>query len=176
MRVDETAFWNLLASNLGMSPRELTRQREFARPSVSKDDLVARRSLKGRLTRSIIRRSRATLEILRRSAAGESNRERMSLVVEALYRSNFKHGQAYDPVILATLLEQGGAAEMIENGEIAIEARVSKAFEDENNMPERRNIVGHLGAPADFEPVRYRFFPFSGVDFYNMLNWVNEIE
>ena len=176
MRVDEAAFWNLLGSNLGMSPRGFTRQRELARASVSKHDLVARRSPKGRLTRSIIRRSRAALKVLRESAAGASNKERMSLLVEALYRSNFKNGHSYDPVILATLLEQAGAAEMIENEEIAIKARVSKAFEDENNMPERRDIVGHLGAPADFEPTRYRFFPFGGIEFYNMLNWVNEIE
>lgn len=176
MSVDETAFWNLLASNLGMSPRELTRHRELTYPSVSKDDLVARRSPKGRLTRSIIRRARATLAILRESAAGESNLERMSLLVEALYRSVFKNGQTYDPVILATLIEQSGVAEMIEDEEIAIKARISKAFEDENNMPERRDIVGHLGAAADFEPTRYRFFPFGGVEFYNMLNWVNEIE
>jgi hypothetical protein len=65
---------------------------------------------------------------------------------------------------------------MVANGEIAIRARISKAFEDENNMPERRDIVGHLGAPVDFEPVRYRFFPFGGIELYNMLNWVNEIE
>jgi hypothetical protein len=176
MRVDEAGFWNLLGANLGMTPKEFARQRELARVSSSKSDLVARRSPKRRLTRSIIRRAQATLEVLRESAAGESNLERMSLLVEALYRSIFKIGQAYDPVILATLLEQSGAAEMIENEEIAIKARVSKAFEDENNMPERRNIVGHLGAPTDFEPIRYRFFPFGGIEFYNMLNWVNEIE
>jgi len=175
-RVDEAAFWNLLAGNLGMSQREFARQRQLTHGSVSKDDLVARRSPKRRLVRSIIRRSRATLEILRESAAGETNRERMSRLVEALYRSVFKNGQTYDPVILATLLEQSGVAEMIENDEIAIRAHVSKAFEDENNMPERRDIVGHLGNRAEFEPTRYRFFPFGGIEFYNMLNWVSEIE
>jgi hypothetical protein len=176
MEVDEAAFWNLLGANLGMSQREFARHRELTRSSAWKHDLVARRSPKSRLTRSIIRRARSTLAILRESAAGESNLEKMSLLVEALYRSIFKNGQAYDPVILATLIEQSGAAEMIENQEIAIKARVSKAFEDENNMPERRDIVGHLGAPADFEPTRFRFFPFGGIEFYNMLNWVNEIE
>ncbi|MBW2667508.1 MAG: hypothetical protein JRE13_14550, partial [Deltaproteobacteria bacterium] len=176
MHVDEAGFWNLLAGNLGMSSREFKRHRELARTTISKDDLVASRSPKGRLTRSIIRRSRATLAILRESASAESNLEKMSLLVEALYRSNFKYGHTYDPVILATLLEQSGVAEMIENEEIAIKARISKAFEDENNMPERRDIIGHLGARADFEPTRYRFFPFGGVELYNMLNWVNEIE
>jgi hypothetical protein len=174
--VDEDALWDQLAANLGMSRAELERHRELTRASVSKDDLVARRSLKGRLTRSIIRRTRSTLGILAKVEEADSNPEGMKRLVEAIYRTSFTNGQTYDPVILAALMEASGVAEMVENEEVSIKARVSKAFEDENNMPERRNIVGHLGAPADFEPVRYRFFPFSGISFYNMLNWVNEIE
>ena len=55
-------------------------------------------------------------------------------------------------------------------------ARVSKAFEDEHNLPERRDVVGRLGAEKDFKQIRYRFFPFSGIEFYNMLDWVSETE
>jgi hypothetical protein len=67
-------------------------------------------------------------------------------------------------------------AELIERGEIAIEARVSKAFEDEHNLPERRDVVGRLGAEKDLDETRYRFFPFGGIELYNMLNWISESE
>ena len=100
----------------------------------------------------------------------------MRLFVAAVYRSCFRSGDTFDPIILATLLEQSGMAELIERGEISIGARISKAFEDQHNLPERRDVVGRLGAEKDFKQIRYRFFPFGGIDLYNMLNWVNETE
>jgi len=176
MRFDEEAYWRLLARNLGMSERELARQRVLARPSVSKDTLVARRSISGRRTRSVIRRSRAVLNLLTKARNAGSEDARLRLLVAAFHRSCFRSGDTFDPIILATLLEQSGVARMIERGEIAIKARISKAFEDEHNMPERRDVVGRLGAEKDFKQIRYRFFPFGGVEFYNMLDWVSETE
>jgi hypothetical protein len=176
MQFDEAAYWSLLARNLGMSEREFARHRVLVRPSVSKDTLAARRSISGRRTRSLIRRSRAVLDLLARAQDAGSGDARMRLLVAAVFRSCFKSGDTFDPIILATLLEQSGVAGMIERGEIAIKARVSKAFEDEHNMPERRDVVGRLGAEKDFKRIRYRFLPFGGVEFYNMLNWVSETE
>jgi hypothetical protein len=100
----------------------------------------------------------------------------LRLLVDAVYRSCFRSGDTFDPVILATLLEQAGMAELIERNQIAVQARVSKAFEDEQNLPERRDVVGRLGTVKDFRQVRYRFFPFGGIELYNMLNWVSETE
>jgi hypothetical protein len=173
---DEEAYWRLLARGLGLSERELARQRELARPSASKDTLVARRSLSGRRTRWVIRRSLAVMDKLTKARHAASEEERLRLLVDAVYRSCFKSGDTFDPVILAALLEQSGMAELIERNEIAIKARVSKAFEDEHNLPERRDVVGRLGSEKDFKQVRYRFFPFSGIELYNMLNWVSETE
>jgi hypothetical protein len=176
MRFDEEAYWRLLARNLGMSERELARHRVLVRPSVSKDTLAARRSISGRRPRSLIRRSRGVLKLLARARDAGSGDARMRLLVAAVYRSCFKSGDTFDPVILATLLEQSGVAGMIERDEIAIKARISKAFEDEHNMPERRDVVGRLGAERDFKQIRYRFIPFGGIEFYNMLDWVSETE
>ncbi len=124
----------------------------------------------------MIRRSLGVLKTLARARNAGSEAERLRLLVEAVYRSCFKTGDTFNPVILATLLEQSGVDELIERDEIAINARVSKAFEDENNLPERMDVVGGLGAETDFEPTRYRFFPFNGIELYNMLNWVSESE
>jgi hypothetical protein len=176
MQFDEEAYWRLLAGALGLSERELARHRALVRPSPSKDTLVARRSLSGRRTRWVIRRSLAVLDKLAKARNAASEEERLRLFVDAVYRSCFKSGDTFDPVILATLLEQSGVAELIERNEIAIEARVSKAFEDEHNLPERRDVVGRLGSEKDFKQIRYRFFPFGGIEFYNMLSWVSETE
>jgi hypothetical protein len=176
MQFDEEAYWRLLAINLGMSERELARHRRLVRPSPSKDTLVARRSISGRRSRWVIRRSLAVLDSLTKARSASSEEERLRLLVDAVYRSCFRSGDTFDPIILATLLEQSGVAELIERDEIAIQARVSKAFEDEHNLPERRDVVGRLGAVKDFKQVRYRFFPFGGIELYNMLNWVSETE
>jgi hypothetical protein len=175
-RIDADGFWRLLARNLGLSEAEFAHHRALVRPSVSKEHLGARRSPLGRRERSIIARSIGVLKTLARARAAGSEEERLRLFVEAIYRSSFKTGNTFNPVILATLIEQSGVAELIERDAIAIEARIHKAFEDEHNLPERRDVVGRLGAEQDLEPVRYRLFPFGGIELYNMLNWVSETE
>ena len=59
---------------------------------------------------------------------------------------------------------------------MVVRARIRKAFDDQHNLPERRDVVGRLGSDDDYDPVEYRFFPFGGIDLYNMLNWVSETE
>jgi hypothetical protein len=140
------------------------------------DDLVARRSISGRRIRSVIRRSLTVMDTLTRARSAGSEEERLRLFVAAVYRSCFRSGDTFSPIILATLLQQSGVAELIERGEVSIGARVTKAFEDEHNLPERRDVVGRLGAEKDFKQIRYRFFPFDGIELYNMLNWINETE
>jgi hypothetical protein len=176
LRMQEAGYWRRLAANLDMSADELARHRELTRPSASKDTLVARRSPAGRPIRSVIRRSNRVLKLLAEARSAETEADRMRLVVEALYRSSYRRGDTFNPVILSTLLEQSGAAELIARGQLGVDARVTKAFEDEQNLPEDRDVVGRLGPEPKLEEVRYRFFPFTGIELYNMLNWVSETE
>jgi len=173
-QLDTARFWRQLAKNLALSERELARQQALTRSGGSKDDLIARRRLADRRVRSVIRRSRAVLRLLERAAAAGSQEERVRLLVQAVYRSNFKSGDTFDPIILATLLQTGGIAELVESGQVLVEGRITKAFEDEHNLPERRDAVGRLGNERDGERIEYRFFPFGGIEFYHMLDWVNE--
>jgi len=176
LAVEPEGYWPVFARNLGLTPAELDRYRELARASASKDDLVARRSLRNRRTLSLIRRSRGVLEMLAEARAEESEVGRMRQVVKALFRSAYKTGETFEPIVLSSLLEQCGAAELAERGALAVEARVSKAFEDESNLPERRDIVGRIGSEDLFDEVDYRFFPLGGIELWRMLDWVSETE
>ena len=61
---------------------------------------------------------------------------------------------------MATFLEHAGIDELAERGDILVEARIGRTFDDENNLPERHDVVGRLGRADDFEPIDYSFFPF----------------
>jgi hypothetical protein len=175
-QLDPDRYWEQLAANLALDEREFARQRLLARSGGSKDTLVARRRLADRRVRGLIRRSRAVLRLLDRTAAAGSEEERVRLIVEALYRSTFKSGDTFDPIILATLLETAGISDLVEDEQVLVEARITKAFEDEHNLPERRDAVGRLGSERSESRIDYRFFPFKGIDLYRMLDWVNESE
>jgi hypothetical protein len=65
--------------------------------------------------------------------------------------------------------------DLIERGQISVNARVTKAFEDEHNLPERRDVIGRLGSENSDE-VNYRLFPIGGIELYKMLDWVSATE
>ena len=44
--------------------------------------------------------------------------------------------------------------------------RVTRTFDDENGLPERRDIVGRLGRGEPFRRAEYEFFPSGAVDLY----------
>lgn len=115
------------------------------------------------------------MKTLEKARAAETDSERIRQVVKAVFRSSFKSGETYDPILLATFLEQCGMRDLIDRKQIAVDARVTKAFEDEQNLPERRDVIGRLG-DGDFEEVDYRLFPIGGVELYNMLDWVSATE
>ena len=176
LRIDRAAFWDRLAVNLQLSPREFARHWRWSRPRAIKAERAARRSLSERRVQITIRHARIVLAGLDRAAAASSPAERMGDLVAAVYRSTFRFGDTFDPVILATLLEEAGIGELAERGELVVRSRIFTAFDDQSNLPERRDVVGRLGADRPFEPLEYRLFPFGGIDLYRMLDWVKEIE
>jgi len=131
------------------------------------------RSIPGSAHQLVIRRASGVLQTLARARNAADSAERLRLLVQACYRANFKKGDTFDPIILSTLLEVVGAAELIESDELFVEARIHKAFEDESNLPERGDIVGRLGTERPDSATQYRFFPFDGVELYNMLDWLS---
>jgi hypothetical protein len=53
-----------------------------------------------------------------------------------------------------------------------VRGSIGRALDDEMNLPERRRVVGERGDPAQLQETNYRFFPLSGIDLYNMLDWM----
>jgi hypothetical protein len=176
LAVDVDAYWRRLREKLAVEPRHFARLRKLAARSRNKETAARERLIPGSKHRLVIRRSTGVLETLERARAADSDEERLRLLVKAIYRANFKRGDTFDPIILATLIEQIGAPELIESKDLFVQGRIHKAFEDEHNLPERRDIVGRLGEERPFVRTQYRFFPFDGVELYNMLDWVRATE
>jgi hypothetical protein len=174
--LEEAGYWSLLARNLGLDPSRLARYRARLDASAPKERMMARRSSFGREYGRAIRRSSRILRSLRAARDARSERDRLKLLVKALYLANFRAGDTFEPILMATLLEWAGIDELADRGQLVVAGRITKAFEDENNLPERRDMVGRLGEEREFRPVDYTFFPFDAVELYNMLNWVREIE
>jgi hypothetical protein len=174
--LEEAGYWSLLARNLGLDPSRLARYRARLDVSDPKQRMMARRSSFAREYGRAIRRSSRILRSLRAARDAPSDRDRLRLLVKALYLANFRAGDTFDPILMATLLEWAGIDDLMDQGQLIVAGRITRAFDDENNLPERRDVVGRLGGERDFRPVDYTFFPFDAVELYNMLNWVREIE
>jgi hypothetical protein len=175
IEIDADAYWRRLAKKLQVSPRHFARLLKLAANRNTKESLTRQRSLRVRSHRHVIRRSFGVLETLKRARRAVSEHERLRLLVLALYRANFRRGDTFDPIILATLIEEIDVARLIEEKDLFVEGRIYKAFEDQSNLPERIDIVGRLGEDQGFPGTQYRFFPFDGVELYEMLDWVGEI-
>jgi hypothetical protein len=138
--------------------------------------MMARRSPFGREYGRAIQRSNRLLRSVRAAHDARSDRDRLRSLVEALYLANFRTDATFDPILMATLLEWVGIDELVDRGQLVVTGRITRAFEDENNLPERRDVVGRLGGERDFRPLDYTFFSFDAIELYNMLNWVRETE
>jgi len=158
-----------------VTPRHFSRLRRLAANRNPKESLTRQRSLRGRSHPQVIRRSIGVRETLERARRASSDHQRLRLLVLALYRANFRRGDPFDPIILATLIEAIDVDQLIEQKDLFVEGRIYKAFEDQSNLPERIDIVGRIGEDEAFPGTQYRFFPFDGVELYEMLDWVREI-
>jgi hypothetical protein len=165
--------WKLLSQNLGMSHETLERQRRAMTVGPPKQRIRAARAA-GVLVRSSVLGSGRALRALGRARRTEDREQRLTALVEALYQANDRVGGSYEPTVLATLLKQAGLDELAEQGELVVTGRITRSFDDENNLPERRDVLGQIGRVRDFDRVNYDFFPFDGIELYHMLDWVHE--
>ena len=175
-RVEAATYWGHLAHNLGVAPSEIDRIRAQLETGPIKRRRSARRSNADRRVRTAIARSRTVLRALRAAREAGDPERRLSRLVDALYVASPRRRNTFDAVFMATLLESAGIDELADRGELLMRGRVTRTFDDENNLPERRDIVGRLGRGKRFKRAEYEFFPSSAVDLYTMLDWVRESE
>ncbi len=171
MHLDIEAHWEILAEELGMSRAELDRHRWLSATPSSKASLTAHRKRGALRLRQLILRSQVVFSVLEHARKTAPGRERLQRLVRAFYRANFRSGNTFDPILLASLLRQADTQKLVEQGALHVEGRITRAFEDEMNLPERSDMVGSLGTRRDFARTQYKFFPFTGLELYNMLNW-----
>lgn len=174
MDLDEQAYWTRLAGKLELSRRELDRHRSNSRFSSSKRSLVSHRRPGAMPIRRAILRSNRVLSELQRARRTEPGPKRLRTLVNALFYSSFRRGDTFDTLVLTSLLEQVDIGKLADEGALHVEGRITRAFEDEQNFPERRDVLGRLGKPRDFRQTQYSFFPFTGLELYNMLNWTRD--
>ncbi len=165
--------WELLSRTLGVSHDDLERRRWAMTVGPPKQRIRAARATGVRLRSSVLGSGRA-LAALDRARHAEDREQRLTALVEALYQANNRVGGSYEPAVLATLLQQAGLDELAEQGELVVTGRITRSFDDENNLPERRDVLGQIGRERDFDRVNYNFFPFDGIELYHMLDWVHE--
>jgi hypothetical protein len=175
-RLDEEGYWGRLARHFDVAESEVQRLRARLESGTAKERMKERRAFADRRLRTAILRSRRIFSLLDDASRARDEEERLRNLVEAVYVVGQRRGATFDPTLMATLLEHAGIDELAERGALLVEARIGRTFDDENNLPERRDVVGRLGRKIDFEPIDYTFFPFDAVDLYNMLNWVRETE
>ncbi|MCZ6785220.1 MAG: hypothetical protein O7G30_18120 [Proteobacteria bacterium] len=171
LHVDETRYWTHMAANAGVDPTALRRYREDQRSSSFKTRMLARGSRFGRKVHPFVSRSFRSLAALREARRADAEEERIGLVVKALASSNWRSRGAFEPGLMASLLQSIDFDELLESGQLVVAGRITKPFEDELNLPERRDLVGRLGKAEPYAETRYPLFPFDGVELYHMLDW-----
>ena len=169
-------FWPILARRLGFGPArfETLRRSMFSGPPRAR--VRSRRLSANRYSHRVILDASLVLRSLQRARREESEEKRLRHLVDAIYHANLRRDHTFDPIVMASLLEAINLEELIENEEIFLQARITKPFEDEMNLPERRQVVGQLGRRKDYVDIQYGFAPFDEIELYNMLDWVHETD
>ena len=170
-RIDEARYWARLAERLGLDAHALERFRGKLRDPQRALRRRLRHTEIGRRAFRPVQRSRRVLAHLRRARVAADPESRLGSLVAALAAAQFRTGPAYDPVVLATLLAEIDAEALAQRGELLLEARISKAFEDENNLPERRDLAGRRGRAAALETGGPPLLDLDGVALYRALDW-----
>ncbi|MEE8476643.1 MAG: hypothetical protein V3T01_14905, partial [Myxococcota bacterium] len=175
-RLDAAVYWERLAENLAVELGDVERLRVRLETGRAKQRMKARRRASDRRLRLAILRSRRVLSLLGAARLTEDPEERLRMLVRGLFEASPKRGPTFDPIYVATLLDAAGIYELADRGGLKIRGRITRTFDDENNLPERRDLVGQLGRAKDFDRVDYSFFPFDPADLYTSLDWVRETQ
>ena len=171
--IDERRFWTRLAAHAGVPTAALDDYRAKRNASRPKQRLAARGSRLGWLLRHKVDHAERALRALRGARDADSAEERMRLVVKALGAASYRSEGAFETHVLAALLEAIELDALLDDGDVVIGGRLTRTFEDELNIPERRDMVGRLGGKP-YAETRYPLFPFDGPELYRMLDWARE--
>jgi len=167
-------FDGALAEQLGVGVIEVERARRRLDRGGPKQRSVARRRLLPEVP-DTIRQAHAVERRFRRACARADPQRRLEGQARALFGATRRSGETFDPVIVGALLGAVDLERLAGEGALLLEGRIHKAFEDEHNLPERRDIVGRIGeASARVDPVAYRLFPLDGVEQWKQLDWVRD--
>ena len=172
--LDEDRFERELAAVLVLGTADVRRLRQRAVSLDAKRRLVERRRLLP-AAEGVVRRGDRVLRGLRRHCGASTPEERAGGQAEALFRASPRRGPAFDPRVIGALLSSVDIEGLADQGALLLEGRFHKAFEDEHNLPERRDLVGRVGDPAArIEPTDFRIFPRDGVEQWKQLDWLRE--
>ncbi|MCA9509703.1 MAG: hypothetical protein KC560_03290, partial [Myxococcales bacterium] len=125
--------------------------------------------------RERIRALDAALRALARGCASRDDTARVRRIADVLFRATRTHDGTFDPVVVVALLDAAGFDALAASGDALLEARFHKAFEDEHNLPERRDLVGRIGdAALRTRPTDYRLFPRDAEEQWKQLDWARD--
>lgn len=170
--VDDARFAAALAGELGLTTTEFDRRRAMLEQADLKRRLVARRRLVSR-EGDVIRRGHCLLRGLSRSCEHGDAQRRLGGQAAALFAASPRRGPTFDPAIVGALLTALDLDRLAGEGALLLEGRLHKDPEDEQNLPERRDLVGRIGKlRAGLEPTQYRLFPRDGIEQWQQLDWL----
>ncbi|MBW2267773.1 MAG: hypothetical protein JRH16_04280 [Deltaproteobacteria bacterium] len=171
LALSEAEFWSLLSQELGVSVRRVRRLVDEVR---RRDRRLGRRGIRfarGR-ERAAILRSLEVFQLLASAREAPDESARLRGLVRAIERANFRTGHTFDASVVAALHRGIGFDALVDEDTVFIRGSIGRTFDNANNLPEGRTVVGERGDPSDLREENYRFFPLTGVDFYNMLGWM----
>lgn len=171
---DADAAFASLGRALGADARAVRHARARLHDADPKRRMVARRAhVSGERER--IRALDAALRALARGCASRDDTARVRRIADVLFRATRTHDGTFDPVVVVALLDAAGFDALAASGDALLEARFHKAFEDEHNLPERRDLVGRIGdAALRTRPTDYRLFPRDAEEQWKQLDWARD--
>jgi len=175
-RLDADAVFGALASGLDADAVEVERARARLATRDLKRRSIERRRLLSR-TPDRVRRASSVLRQVGGACARPPGPARLQALADALFAATRGSAVVFDPAVLAAVLEAAGRDELADQGALLLEARLHKAFEDEHNLPERRDLVGRIGKRSRRIPGSlFPLLPDAGVEHWKQLDWVRAAE
>lgn len=172
LSLDPERYWPNLAAELGVAPGRVQR---ILRDLERAPHKLGRRAVSGATPRELraIERSLFMFRDFARAARADDEAARLARLAAGLDMANFRTGPTFDACIVAALHRSIDFAALAERGQVSARGGITRATDDENNLPERRSVVGvRGGAESEAASHGYRFFPVTGLELYTMLDWL----